>query len=63
VLLDNGPMEKIMSKTDTLSAIRTAATRVLTDSELNTVVGGQKNVTTIGWSPVKIRTGLNGERS
>ena len=60
-----GLMErKNMDRTsDELRALDDAATRVLIDSELDTVVGGQKNVTTILWSPVKIRTGLNGERS
>ena len=36
---------------DELRALDDAATRVLIDSELNTVVGGQKNVTTISMVP------------
>jgi hypothetical protein len=38
-----------MSKTDTPSAIKLAATRRLTDSELDTVVGGTSNSDWSSW--------------
>jgi hypothetical protein len=43
-------MEKILSKTDTPSAIKTAATRVLADSELDTVVGGTSSSDWVSWT-------------
>jgi hypothetical protein len=43
-------MEKIMSETDTPSAIKTAATRVLADSELDIVLGGTSSSDWISWT-------------